>query len=364
MPTPKDECVDSEVPAPDLTDLQRWSLRPTCPPEERRVNAPEHHRGADGSCDPDGPPETHPLQQPTPPAEIDSPSANPEPTESQVASVQSMESGEHGVSSDLMIMSRPTSAVAESRETESRETEMREAESRETESRESDSREGDSPSWPSGVTLPDVTQSTANLSMKNDFSNVRLPPSFCSSFLRPGSKFHGTQRSDRQVYDVQVELKHVDISQSFLCGYLRIQGLTKDYPTLTTYFEGEIIGDKYSFHTKHPEWGSNDKVDMQHWARFNAWLPLAKSAKRQNFAYKNFAQKEFMFMRWKEYFLIPDHRVQTISGASFEGFYYICFNQVKGSVSGIYFHARSEKYQQLELTHVDDRGCFGAMEFR
>jgi hypothetical protein len=87
-------------------------------------------------------------------------------------------------------------------------------------------------------------------------------------------------------------------------------------------------------------------------------------------------------MRWKEYFLVPDHRVREILGASFEGFYYICFNQVAGTVSGIYFHAKSEKlvpqfclyaqtyltsinrYQQLELEHVDDKGCLAAVEFR
>ncbi len=46
-----------------------------------------------------------------------------------------------------------------------------------------------------------------------------------SSFLRPGSKFTGTQQSERQVYEVQVEIKHVDLRESFLCGYLRIQGL-------------------------------------------------------------------------------------------------------------------------------------------
>jgi hypothetical protein len=57
----------------------------------------------------------------------------------------------------------------------------------------------------------------------------------------------------------------------------------------------------------------------------------------------NLAQREHVFMRWKERFLVPDHRVRTISGASFEGFYYICFNQVTGTVSGIYFHAKSEK---------------------
>jgi hypothetical protein len=120
-------------------------------------------------------------------------------------------------------------------------------------------------------------------------------------------------------------------------------GLTDDHPTLTTYFEGEIIGDKYSFQTKHPDWGSNDKVDMQHWNRFHAWRPLATLARKPDFSHKNFAQRENIFMRWKEHFLVPDHRVRTISGASFEGFYYICFNQVSGNISGIYFHAKSEK---------------------
>ncbi|KAK4638357.1 Glucose-induced degradation protein 4 [Fulvia fulva] len=194
--------------------------------------------------------------------------------------------------------------------------------------------------------------------------NRQTSPSSTTSFLRPGSKFRGTQQSDRQVYDVQVEIKDVDLAESFLCGYLRIQGLTDDHPTLTTFFEGEIIGPKYLFKTTHTSWGSSEKVDLQHWARFPAWRPLAKSAKSPNFTLKNYQQREHLFMRWKEYFLVPDHRVKTITGASFEGFYYICFNQASGSVSGIYFHAKSEKYQQLELKHVEDRGCMPAMEFR
>ncbi|KAI5250285.1 hypothetical protein E4T43_00277 [Aureobasidium subglaciale] len=204
-------------------------------------------------------------------------------------------------------------------------------------------------------------------------SRTRLIPCLTSSFFQSGSKFRGTQQSDRQTYDVQVEIKHVDMEESFVCGYLRIQGLTDDHPTLTTYFEGEIIGTKHSFRTVHPEWGSTEKVDMQHWARFPPWKPLAKQAKSPNFTCQDFAQREHLFMRWKEYFLVPDHKVKSITGASFEGFYYICFNQRDGSVSGIYFHSRSEKYvaiparalyQQLELVHVEDRGCIGAVEFR
>jgi hypothetical protein len=31
-----------------------------------------------------------------------------------------------------------------------------------------------------------------------------------------------------------------------------------------------------------------------------------------------------LFMRWKEQFLVPDHRVRSINGASYAGFYYIC----------------------------------------
>ncbi|KAF2172297.1 hypothetical protein M409DRAFT_17531 [Zasmidium cellare ATCC 36951] len=194
--------------------------------------------------------------------------------------------------------------------------------------------------------------------------NRHVSPTSTTSFLRPGSRFRGTQQSDRQVYDVQVELKDVNLAESFLCGYLRIQGLTDDHPTLTTFFEGEVIGPKYLFKTDHKSWGSNEKVDLQHWARFPAWRPLAKSAKSPNFTLKNYQQREHLFMRWKEYFLVPDHRVKTITGASFEGFYYICFNQCSGSVSGIYFHAKSEKYQQLELRHVEDKGCIPAVEFR
>jgi len=139
-------------------------------------------------------------------------------------------------------------------------------------------------------------------------------------------------------YKVDYLRLHGHVSETDFCA-----GLTDDHPTLTTYFEGEIIGNKHTFKTGHVEWGSSEKVDMQHWARFPAWRPLAKQAKSSSFSFKNFAQRENLFMRWKEYFLVPDHKVKTITGASFEGFYYICFNQCSGSVSGIYFHAKSEK---------------------
>ncbi|KAL8693252.1 MAG: hypothetical protein Q9218_001886 [Villophora microphyllina] len=212
--------------------------------------------------------------------------------------------------------------------------------------------------------VPMAEEPTDSNSFDVGYGLPRLIPTITSSFLRPFSKFHGQQQSDKQMYQVDVELKYVDMAESTLCGYLKIQGLTETHPTLTTFFSGEIIGSKYTFQTRQPSWGATDKTDMQHWARFPAWRPLAKQAKKPDFHYKNHLQRENIFMRWKESFLVPDHRVREISGASFEGFYYICFNQVSGDISGIYFHAKSERFQQLELKHVPDKGCFPAMEFR
>lgn len=314
--------------------------RATCPPEDMRLNSsrgdtPSEPIHSDMNSDL---PYNAPSQQPTPPADGDNASDAPSAEESH------NKRRETEIDGPLRDTPSPMSAVEEPAECDQRASQI------------------------SPISTTTTTPTAASWYhpglLASPFPSNRFLPNSTSSFLRPGSKFHGNQQSDRQVYDVQVEINHVDMKESFLCGYLRIQGLTEDHPSLTTYFEGEIVGTKYTFVTRHPEWGSNEKVDMQHWGRFPAWRPLAKQAKRQDFSYKNFAQRENVFMRWKEYFLVPDHRVRTINGASFEGFYYICFNQVSGSISGIYFHAKSEKFQQLELKHVPDFGCQGAIEFR
>lgn len=54
---------------------------------------------------------------------------------------------------------------------------------------------------------------------------MQFVPNSSSSLLRPGSRFKGSQTSDRQQYEVDVEIKHVDMRESFVCGYLRIQGV-------------------------------------------------------------------------------------------------------------------------------------------
>lgn len=196
------------------------------------------------------------------------------------------------------------------------------------------------------------------------FLNKRIIPQYTSSFLRPGSCFIGTQQSGRSTYEVNVELKYVDMAQSFLCGYLRIQGLTEDHPMLTTYFEGEMVGPKYSFYTRRAEWSTSDQVDMNHWRKFPAWRSIADEAVDKDYVHENFEQRDEIFMRWKEQFLVPDWKVQNLQGASYAGFYYICLDQVKGVIRGFYFHKKSDKFQQLDLTHMPDSGSWPSYEFR
>lgn len=44
----------------------------------------------------------------------------------------------------------------------------------------------------------------------------------------------------------------------------------------------------------------------------------------------------------QEQFLVPDHTIKDISGASFAGFYYICFQKSAASIEGYYYHRSSE----------------------
>ncbi|KAI9203812.1 vacuolar import and degradation protein-domain-containing protein [Polychytrium aggregatum] len=178
--------------------------------------------------------------------------------------------------------------------------------------------------------------------------------------LYSGSRFQGTQKSGRCSYNVTVQIQHVDLDTSFLCGYLHIEGLTEEWPTLCTFFEAEIVGDRYSFLTK--KWDADADVDRMHWTKFPAFEPYQECFASENFQCDN-TNANVLFMRWKEHFLVPDHRIETITGASFAGFYYIAYDRTAGTLVGYYYHKSSEKFQRLSLRHQSERH-FGVYEFR
>ena len=107
-------------------------------------------------------------------------------------------------------------------------------------------------------------------------------PGVTSSLLYSGSRFVGHQKSKGNQYDVEVILQvccfhfnlpshstlilcfqYVNIEECYLCGYLKIKGLTEEYPTLTTFFDGEIISEKHPFLTR--KWEADEDVDKKHW---------------------------------------------------------------------------------------------------
>ncbi|GLB34846.1 putative vacuolar import and degradation protein [Lyophyllum shimeji] len=153
-----------------------------------------------------------------------------------------------------------------------------------------------------------------------DITRLRVR-SHGSDCLYPGATFRGIQKSGRNNYDVDVTIVDVNFASSYLCGYLRIRGLTDDHPDLTTYFDAEIIGSRYGFLTRN--WGATEQEDLVHWGRFPAFNDIKDELRRPHMKLAD-RDRGIVFMRWKERFLVPNHRVAEINGASFAGFYYIC----------------------------------------
>lgn len=178
----------------------------------------------------------------------------------------------------------------------------------------------------------------------------------CST-LYPGCRFKGYQTSGDKRYEVEVHIREVDLKQSYLCGDLTIRGLTAEYPELVTCFDAEVIGDRYQFETG--KWKATRNIDMQHWRRFRAFEGMEAGGKTLDPAHS-----DHIFMRWKEQFLVPDNSDSLSGGgASFAGFYYICFRRDTGQIEGLYYHSLSEMYQRLVLNIVSERK-FGTYEFR
>ena len=127
------------------------------------------------------------------------------------------------------------------------------------------------------------------------------------------------------------DYQDVNIAESSVSGYLTIAHLTDAHPQLTTFFTGEIIGPKYGFITG-PRFGATEHDDMRHWGRFEQFRrpstrgdmlrpelffrdPLPDRSRGETRA----KDRDFLFLRIKERFLVPDHKVKDISGASFAG---------------------------------------------
>lgn len=202
-----------------------------------------------------------------------------------------------------------------------------------------------------------------------------------TNFLRPRMEFTGYQISGYKKYQVVVNLKTVDLPldgmsslSPHITGFLTIRGLTNQHPEITTYFEAfavtyKDLGFLSSSWSKDPvmnAYKANDQTDLEHWLNFPSFkqVMLNKDVDASSGSIPtlndviegtcecncgDYLGERFVFMRWKEKFLVPNALIDGVEGASYDGFYYIVHDQVTGNIQGFYYHQDAEKFQQLEL---------------
>lgn len=235
------------------------------------------------------------------------------------------------------------------------------------------------------------------------FLNEKVPsaeiPQFVNQYLRPNAKYVGEQQSSVGIHDIRVELKTVDLVNSVVTGFFQISGLTDEHPLITTCFKGEIINNPlksrgwndnsvspvkdYTFITDNHEWGSFPQNDLDHWKTLvRSSGAMSEDSLRRSLQdiYSGSTDSLFIYMRWKEEFLVPDSRIKQLKNASFEGFYYVVLNIgggpadhdseafstriIPGTVSGLYYHTQNDKFQSLSLRYVEERGVSGVFDFQ
>lgn len=85
--------------------------------------------------------------------------------------------------------------------------------------------------------------------------------------------------------------------------------------------------------------------------RFPSFQPYIQIFNDDGFVYEPY-EKDFIYMRWKEHFLVPDHRLRNVNGASFEGFYYICYQRSTNEIKGYYFFRNHPDWYVFESSRV------------
>lgn len=172
--------------------------------------------------------------------------------------------------------------------------------------------------------------------------------------LYPGALFEGIQTNKTKEHRVSVRIVDINLQQSTLAGFLTIHDLTDHHPEITTFFDGQIIGDTHGFVTS--DWGASEKVDTTHWQQFTPYHHIHPSElvkPRMTLKHPSISgDRGVLFMRWKERFLVPDHRVRAINGASYAGFYYICIEL--GSLMGALHSEALERPAPARKTTVED----------
>lgn len=196
-------------------------------------------------------------------------------------------------------------------------------------------------------------------------------PTASLQYMRPGAVFSGCQVSGYKRYRVSVEIWRAEFPADtpagsigshtpHVAGQLTIRGLTPANPCMSTYFEGYAVtggaatGAPGGFFSRGwpaalRDMTASDATDAEHWMRFPACKQLSAKHGKLPQHIADYSQQRYVYMRWKEKFMLPDPEADGVAGASYDGFYYIVLDQQEGTVQGYYYQEQADKFQHLEL---------------
>lgn len=161
--------------------------------------------------------------------------------------------------------------------------------------------------------------------------------------LENGAVYSGEQLTNSGSFKIEMKIDSVDMSQEYMYGTFKIHNLTDKYDLLSSFFESVIVGNKYKFTED-----NLDDTDTVHWGMFPEW--------RNEILNPEYIinESDYIYMKIKELFLLPDPKVKSIPGASIDGFYYCCYYKKLDCFAGHYYFKNSTNQvsQQILLERV------------
>lgn len=168
--------------------------------------------------------------------------------------------------------------------------------------------------------------------------------------LESGSKYKGEQLTNNGSFKIEMKIDFVDLNQEYICGTFDIFNITDNHDLLTTYFEGKIMGKTQYLSDSCL---SLNQTDIAHWSLFPEWR--AEHTKSQKLY--DIENSDYIYIKIKEMFMLPDPNVKYIPGASIDGYYYCCYYKQLDFIAGHYFYNNSSNLvsQQMMLERKVER---------
>lgn len=157
--------------------------------------------------------------------------------------------------------------------------------------------------------------------------------------LKRGTKYTGRQTTIVGSFKIDMKVNVFSLSQGYICGTLTIHNLTSEYKLLITHFEGVLMSAKNI---------SKAADEFKQWSKFSKW----KKDFENQLLFNDSLNSECLYFKIKEEFLLPNHKLTRLHGASIDGHYYCCYFKKSDSFGGFYQASGSFKHSAQRILLV------------